>query len=453
MFNQLTERLESAFKRLRGMGKITESNIEETLKDIRIALLEADVALPAITQIIDDLKEKALGEVVLRSLTPGQTLVKIVNDILIRIMGEYNDSLNLKAQSPAVILVAGLQGSGKTTTVAKLAKWLQKTENSQIIVASCDVYRPAAIEQLQRLASSIDIDFFPSHANDDPVTIAKQALKTAKQRNKDILILDTAGRLHIDADMMAEIQAIHEAVEPIETLFIVDSMTGQDAANTAKAFNNALPLTGVILSKTDGDSRGGAALSIRHITGKPIKFLGTGEKTDALEPFHPDRLASRILGMGDIVSLVEQAQASIDLAKAEKTRKKLTQGLRFDLQDYLEQLEQLDKMGGMANLLSKLPMAGKLPAHLGNQMNDDKSKYLQAMIKSMTPKERRFPATIKGSRKVRIAKGSGTSIQDVNRLLKQFEQMEKMMKKISRVGMNKMMEQMQKIMPHGGQFP
>lgn len=453
MFDSLTERLDGAFQRLRGIGKITENNIQDTLREIRVALLEADVALPVAKAIITEVQMEAMGEKVIKSLTPGQVLTSIVNDALTRAMGEFNDNLNLAAQPPAVILMAGLQGSGKTTTVAKLAKWLKETQQKQVMVASCDVYRPAAIEQLQRLADDIQVSCHPSHAGDDPIAIAKQALKAAKQQNQEVLIIDTAGRLHIDGDMMAEIQAIHKAIDPIETLFVVDSMTGQDAANTAKAFDEALPLTGVILSKTDGDSRGGAALSVRYITGKPIKFLGTGEKTDALEAFHPDRMASRILGMGDIVSLVEQAHEKVDQEKAEKIAKKIKKGRGFDLQDFLDQLHQMRNMGGISSLMSKLPGMGQMPAAMKNKVSDDMFKSFEAIINSMTHQERRFPAIIKGSRKNRIARGSGKEIAEVNRLLKQFTQMQKMMKKMAGGGMAKMMQKMQSMMPPGGMPP
>lgn len=450
-FNNLSERLNKVIKNLTGQGRLTEANIKETMRDIRIALLEADVSLPVAKAFITDVEAKALGTDVMESLTPGQMLIKIVHDELVRIMGEYNEALNLNAQAPAVILMSGLQGSGKTTTSAKLARLLQTTHGKTVLVASADVYRPAAIEQLQTLAKEIGAEFFPSSPTDDPVTIAKNAIIAAKNKVIDVVIIDTAGRLHIDEEMMGEIKRIHAAINPVETLFVVDSMTGQDAANTAKAFNDALPLTGVILTKTDGDARGGAALSIRHITGKPIKFLGIGEKIDALEPFYPDRLASRILGMGDILSLVEEAERKIDKSQAEKLVNKIKKGKAFDLADFLAQLEQINNMGGVMGIMSKLPGVNNLPSAVKDQFNDKKLVQIKAMINSMTPKERRFPDSIRNSQKRRIAGGSGTTIQAINQLLKQFLQMQKMMKKMSKKGgMMKMMRGMQGKMPFGG---
>ena len=448
MFESLSERLTSTFNRLKGIGKITEANIQEASRDIRMALLEADVALPVVKAIIEQVKEKAMGEEVLNSLSPGQVLTKAVNDVLTSIMGEENNSLDLQATPPVVILMAGLQGSGKTTTVAKLANKLKAEK--KVMVVSTDVYRPAAIEQLQRLADDIGVMCHPSHSGDDPIKIAKAALQSAKQQVKDVLIIDTAGRLHIDSEMMSEIKQLHKTINPTETLFVVDSMTGQDAANTAKAFDDALPLTGIILTKTDGDARGGAALSVRHITGKPIKFLGVGEKIDALEAFHPDRMASRILGMGDIVSLVEEVQTKVDQKKAEKVAKKLKKGGGFDLQDFLEQLQQMQNMGGMAKLMDKMPGMGKMAGAMKNQVSDKTFKRFEAIIQSMTMQEKRFPGIIKGSRKQRIAKGSGVEIPEVNRLIKQFTQMQKMMKKFAKGGMSKMMKKMQGMMPPGG---
>lgn len=448
MFDSLSERLGSTLKKLRGQGRITEDNIKDTLREVRMALLEADVALPVVREFIERVKERALGQDVMRSLTPGQALVKVVNDELTAVMGEANSALNLNAQPPAVILMAGLQGAGKTTSVAKLARWLKERERKSVMVASTDVYRPAAIDQLQTLAGEVEAKFFPSQSDQNPVDIAKNAIEQAKRDYVDVVIIDTAGRLHIDDDMMTEIKQIHAAINPIETLFTVDSMTGQDAANTAKAFNDALPLTGVILTKTDGDARGGAALSIRHITGKPIKFMGIGEKTAALEPFHPDRVVSRILGMGDVLSLVEEAQRKMDVDSAEKLAKKLKKGKSFDLDDFREQLQQMSKMGGIGSMLDKLPGMANIPEAAKNQVNDKELVKLEAIINSMTPKERRRPDIIKGSRKKRIAAGSGTQIQDVNRLLKQFAQMQKMMKKMgSKGGMAKLMRGM------GGKFP
>ncbi len=448
MFDSLSERLGSTLKSLRGQGRITEDNVKDTLREVRMALLEADVALPVVREFINRVKERAMGQDVLRSLTPGQALVKVVNDELVAVMGEANPGLNLNTQPPAVILMAGLQGAGKTTSVAKLARWLKERDRKSVMVASTDIYRPAAIDQLQTLAGEVDARFFPSQSDQNPVDIAKNAIEQAKRDYVDVVIIDTAGRLHIDDDMMTEIKQIHAAINPVETLFTVDSMTGQDAANTAKAFNDALPLTGVILTKADGDARGGAALSIRHITGKPIKFMGVGEKTAALEPFHPDRVVSRILGMGDVLSLVEDAQRKMDVDSAEKLAKKLKKGKGFDLDDFREQLQQMSKMGGIGSMLDKLPGMANIPDAAKSQVNDKELGKLEAIINSMTPKERRRPDIIKGSRKKRIAAGSGTQIQDVNRLLKQFTQMQKMMKKMgSKGGMAKLMRGM------GGKFP
>ncbi|HEC17352.1 MAG TPA: signal recognition particle protein [Sedimenticola sp.] len=452
MFDNLTDRLGKTLNNLRGRGRLTEDNIKDSLREVRMALLEADVALPVVRRFMEAVREKALGEEVLKSLTPGQVLVKIVNDELVRLMGEANESLDLAAQPPAVILMAGLQGSGKTTSVAKLARWLKESQKKSVMVVSCDVYRPAAIEQLKTLAAEVGADFFPSTPKQRPLSIARDAVKLARKQFKDVLIVDTAGRLHVDEQMMAEIKELHAALKPVETLFTVDSMTGQDAANTAKAFDEALPLTGVILTKTDGDARGGAALSIREITGKPIKFLGVGEKTTALEPFHPERVASRILGMGDVLSLVEEVQAKVDHTKAEKLARKIKKGKGFDLADFREQLEQMSNMGGMASLMEKLPGMGEVPDHVKNQVNDKEMGKLVAIINSMTPHERSFPAVIKGSRKRRIAAGSGTRVQDINKLLKQFAQMQKMMKKMKGGGMARMMRGMKGRMPPGMPF-
>lgn len=454
MFDSLSERLGGTLQKLRGQGRITEDNVKDTLREVRMALLEADVALAVVREFIDKVKQRAMGQDVLRSLTPGQALVKVVNDELVAVMGEANESLSLNAQPPAVILMAGLQGAGKTTSVAKLARWLKERESKSVMVASADVYRPAAIEQLKTLADEVDAQFFPSQADQDPVEIAKAAIAQAKLQFVDVVIIDTAGRLHIDDDMMAEIKQIHAAINPIETLFTVDSMTGQDAANTAKAFNDALPLTGVILTKTDGDARGGAALSIRHITGKPIKFMGVGEKTAALEPFHPDRVVSRILGMGDVLSLVEDAQRKMDKGAADKLASKLKKGKGFDLDDFRDQLRQMGNMGGMSSMLEKMPGMANIPAAAKQQVNDKELNKLEAIINSMTKKERKRPEIIKGSRKKRIAAGSGTQIQDVNRLLKQFAQMQKMMKKMSsKGGMAKMMRGLGGKLPMGGGLP
>ena len=453
MFDNLTERLGKVLNNLRGQGRLTEENIKDTMREVRMALLEADVALPVVRAFVDQVKDKAMGEQVMKSLTPGQTLIKIVNDELVKVMGEANESLDLAAQPPAVILMAGLQGSGKTTSVAKLSRWLQERVKKKVMVVSCDVYRPAAIDQLRTLAAEVKAEFFPSSPDQEPVQIAQDALTRAKKSFTDVLIVDTAGRLHVDEQMMEEIKLLHHAIKPVETLFVVDSMTGQDAANTAKAFNEALPLTGVILTKADGDARGGAALSIRQITGKPIKFIGMGEKTDALEPFHPDRVASRILGMGDVLSLVEEVTRKVDRDKAEKLAKKLQKGKDFDLEDFKEQMLQMANMGGMRSLLDKLPGMGELPEQVKNQVNDKEMGRLIAIINSMTPHERRFPAVIKGSRKRRIAAGSGTQVQDVNKLLKQFTQMQKMMKKMKGGGMKKMMRTLGGRFPGGGMPP
>lgn len=432
MFDNLTERFTQSLKKIRGHGRLTETNIQDTLREVRTALLEADVALPVVKEFIEQVKERALGQEVQSSLTPGQAFIKIVNEALTEVMGSAHEKLNLATQPPAVILMAGLQGAGKTTTVAKLARWLKENERRSVVVASVDVYRPAAIEQLQTLASEIGTDFFPSDVAQEPIDIAKAALSYARKKYKDILILDTAGRLHIDEGMMQEIKELHAAVNPIETLFVVDSMTGQDAANTAKAFGEALPLTGVILTKTDGDARGGAALSVRYITGKPIKFLGVGEKTAALERFHPDRIASRILGMGDVLSLIEEVERKIDKDKAEKLVKKIQKGKAFDLNDYLDQLQQIKSMGGMVAMIDKLPGMSNVPQQIKEKINDREWMQQIVIIHSMTKQERTFPDLINTARKQRIAKGSGTDIQEVNTLLKNYEQMQRMMKKFKR---------------------
>jgi signal recognition particle subunit SRP54 len=454
MFDSLSERLAGTLQKIRGQGRITEDNVKETLREVRMALLEADVALPVVREFVASVKERAMGQEVITSLTPGQALVKVVNDELVAVMGEANESLNLSTQPPAVIMMAGLQGAGKTTSVAKLSRWLKERERKSVMVVSADVYRPAAIEQLKTLANEVQVEFFPSSADQDPVDIATGAIEQAKKQFIDVVIVDTAGRLHVDNDMMDEIKRLHAAINPIETLFTVDSMTGQDAANTAKAFNDALPLTGVILTKTDGDARGGAALSIRHITGKPIKFMGVGEKTAALEPFHPDRVVSRILGMGDVLSLVEEATHKMDKKAADKLASKLKKGKGFDLEDFRDQLRQMNNMGGISSMLEKMPGMSNIPAAAKNQVNDKELGKLEAIINSMTAKERQRPDIIKGSRKKRIAAGSGTQIQDVNRLLKQFTQMQKMMKKMtSKGGLAKMMRGMGmggKLPPMGG---
>ncbi len=451
MFDNLTERLTHTLKKIKGQGRLTEANIEETLREVRVALLEADVALPVVKDFIEQVKTRALGQTVQTSLSPGQSFIKIVNEELVSVMGNAHEKINLQTQPPAVILMAGLQGAGKTTTVAKLAKWLKENERRSVVVASADVYRPAAIEQLQTLAGEVGADFFPSDPSQSPVDIALGALEYARKRYKDVLILDTAGRLAIDAAMMEEIKTLHATIKPIETLFVVDAMTGQDAANTAKAFGDALPLTGVVLTKTDGDARGGAALSVRHITGKPIKFIGVGEKTAALERFHPDRIASRILGMGDVLSLIEQAERTIDKAKAEKLAKKIEKGKGFNLNDYYDQLQQLKNMGGLTAMMDKLPGVGNIPQHVKEKVNDNEWMQQIVMIDSMTKKERSNPDLINNSRKQRIASGSGRDLQDVNKMLKQFDQMQKMMKKFKKGNLMNMMRGLRGQM--AGQMP
>ncbi len=451
MFENLTDRLSDSLRKVTGQAKLTEENIKDTLREVRMALLEADVALPVVKDFVSQVKARAVGQEVVRSLSPGQAFVKVVNAELVRVMGEQSSGLELNAQPPAVILMAGLQGAGKTTSVAKLSRYLIEREKKKVMVVSADVYRPAAIKQLETLASEVGAMFFPSSIEQKPVDIANAAIAEAKRRFADVLIVDTAGRLAIDEQMMAEIKAVHAAITPAETLFVVDSMTGQDAANTAKAFNDALPLTGVVLTKTDGDARGGAALSVRAITGKPIKFMGVGEKTDALEPFHPDRVASRILGMGDILSLIEDAERKLDKKKAEKLTRKIKKGKSFDLEDFRDQLLQMKNMGGVAGLLDKLPGMGQMAQAAQQQVNDKSLGQMEAIISSMTPQERRYPDVINNSRKRRIAGGSGTQIQDVNRLIKQHKQMQKMMKKFSKKGgMMNMMRGMKGMMPPGG---
>ncbi|GHE81677.1 signal recognition particle protein [Thalassotalea profundi] len=451
MFENLSDRLTKTLKNISGRGRLTEDNIKETLREVRMALLEADVALPVIREFIAKVKESAVGQDVSKSLTPGQVFVKIVQKELEAAMGEVNEALDLKATPPAVVLMAGLQGAGKTTSVAKLSKYLKEREKKKVLVVSADVYRPAAIKQLETLAKEVDVEFFPSDINQKPIDIVTSAIAHAKKQFFDVLIVDTAGRLHVDSDMMGEIQQLHAAINPVETLFTVDAMTGQDAANTAKAFNDALPLTGIILTKTDGDARGGAALSIRHLTGKPIKFMGVGEKIEALEPFHPDRIASRILGMGDVLSLIEEVEQKVDRKKAAQLANKVKSGKGFDLEDFRDQLVQMKSMGGMMGMMDKLPGMGNMSDKIKDQMGDKVTIQMEAIINSMTKGERQRPDIIKGSRKRRIAAGSGTQIQDVNKLLKQFTQMQKMMKKMSaKGGMQKMMRSMKGMMPPGG---
>ncbi len=448
MFDNLTKRLSDTVGKLRGQARLTEDNIQETLREVRMALLEADVALPVVKSFIERVRTSAVGKEVVENITPGQAFIKVVQDELVHLMGDTNEGLHLNAQPPAIILVAGLQGAGKTTTIAKLAKRISDSEKKKISVVSCDVYRPAAIKQLETLASQVGVHFIPSDIEQAPLDIAKNAISYAESNHVDILFVDTAGRLHVDSEMMAEIKALHEVINPVETLFVVDSMSGQDAALSAQAFNEALPLTGVILTKTDGDARGGAALSVREITGKPIKFLGTGEKVDGLEPFHPDRVASRILGMGDVVSLVEEAQQKVDHKEADRLAKKLKSGKGFSLNDLRSQLVQMQNMGGVNSLIDKLPGAGNMSGAMKSQASDKSVVHMVAMIDSMTRKERRFPDIIKATRKQRIAAGSGMQVQDVNRLLKQYTQMRKMMKKFTKKGgMKNMMRAMQGKMP------
>jgi signal recognition particle subunit SRP54 len=439
MFDNLTNRLSSTLKNLKGQGRLTEDNIKDTLREVRMALLEADVALPVVTDFIEQVRQGALGQQVQTSLTPGQAMVKLVQAELVKVMGVANEDINLRAVPPAVILMAGLQGAGKTTTVAKLGRWLKVNKKKKVGVVSADIYRPAAIKQLQMLANDVELVFFESDVSQKPVDIALAAIDAAKRKFLDVVIVDTAGRLHIDDEMMSEIKELHAAIKPIETLFVVDSMTGQDAAITAKAFNDALPLTGIILTKADGDARGGAALSIRHITGKPIKFIGMGEKTDALEPFHPDRIASRILGMGDMLSLIETIEQKVDKEKAEKFAKKIKKGEAFDMNDFREQLQQMEDMGGISTMLDKLPGMNNISQEVRDKVNDKALARQIAIINSMTLQERKFPELIKGSRKKRIADGCGQELSDVNRLLQQHTMMKKMMKKMKAGNMANMM--------------
>lgn len=448
MLDNLTQRLARVVKTLRGEARLTEANITDALREVRMALLEADVALPVIKDFIAKVKEKAVGQEVMQSLTPGQALVGVVHAELTALMGGANAVLNLSTQPPAVVLMAGLQGAGKTTTVGKLGKLMKESQKKKVLVVSCDVYRPAAIEQLKTVAQQAGVDFFPSAASDKPEAIALAAVDWARKHYYDILFIDTAGRLAIDEAMMDEIKRLHAAVMPIETLFVVDAMLGQDAVNTARAFNEALPLTGIVLTKLDGDARGGAALSVRHVTGKPIKFVGMGEKLAGLEAFHPERMASRVLGMGDVLSLIEEARKGIDEEKAVEFAKKLKSGKGFDLTDFKEQIGQMRKMGGISSLIDKLPAqfaqaAAQMPAGA-----DDKAvRRIEGIINSMTPEERAKPELLKASRKRRIATGAGVQVQDVNRLLSQFEQTQKMMKQFSKGGMGKLMRGMKGMMP------
>lgn len=443
MFEQLSDKLKSTFRNLSGRGRLTEDNITEAMREVRIALLEADVSLEVARNFVARVRERSVGREVLGSLTPGQAVIRVVQEELESLMGGANDALDLAAQPPAVVLVAGLQGSGKTTTVGKLAKRLIEREGKSLMVVSADIYRPAAIRQLETIAGQVDAVFYPSDVSQSAVEIVRGALAQAKRSGVDVLIVDTAGRLHVDDDLMEEVKQVHAAIDPVETLFVVDAMTGQDAVNSARAFDGVLPLTGVILTKTDGDARGGAALSVRAVTGKPIKFLGVGEGMDALEAFHPDRIASRILGMGDVLSLVEEAERKVDRQKAERLAKKLVKGREFDLEDFREQMVQMENMGGMAGMLDKLPGMDRIPQKALDRVGDRQTRQTIAIINAMTPHERRFPAVLRGSRKKRIAAGSGTQVQDVNRLLKQFMQMQKMMKRMKKKGgMRSLMQQM-----------
>jgi signal recognition particle subunit SRP54 len=454
MFENLSERLTQTLRGISGKARLTEENVSAALRDVRMALLEADVALTVVKDFIEQVKLRALGQTVSTALNPGEAFVKIVHDELVHMMGDANDALNLATKPPAVVLMAGLQGAGKTTTVAKLALFLKERERKKVAVVSVDVYRPAAIDQLETLASEVSAIFIASSRDQSPLEIAQRAVREARTQFADVLLVDTAGRLAIDDDMMAEIKLLQEQLEPIETLFVVDAMTGQDAAITAKAFNDTLELTGVVLAKADGDARGGAALSVRAITGKPIKFIGMGEKVDALEAFHPDRLASRILGMGDMLTLIEEAERKVDKKKAEKLARKIQRGKKFDLEDFRDQLQQMTNMGGIGNMLDKVPGMSQLPAAAKARVDDGAFQKMEVIIDSMTAQERRFPDVINGSRKQRIAKGSGTLVPDVNRMLKQHKQMQKMMKKVTRKGgMQKMMRGLQGMRPPAGMPP
>ena len=454
MLDNLTNRFSKVFKNIRGQAKLTEDNIKEALREVRLALLEADVALPVVKEFVNNVKEKALGQEVTGSLTPDQAFIGVVNQALIELMGKENSSLDLAAVPPAVVLMAGLQGAGKTTTVGKLARLLKNEQKKKVLVVSADVYRPAAIEQLRLLAEQVGIDFFPSDSNQNPVEIATSAIDYAKKHFYDVLMVDTAGRLAIDEEMMNEIKALHAAVNPVETLFVVDAMLGQDAVNTAQAFNEALPLTGVILTKMDGDSRGGAALSVRHVTGKPIKFIGIGEKITGLEPFYPDRIASRILGMGDVLSLIEDVQKGIDEEAAAKMAKKLQKGKGFDLNDFKEQIQQMRNMGGLESLMSKMPgELGQISKQIPEGTAEKAMGKVEAIINSMTPKERANPTLLKASRKRRIAAGAGTSVEEVNKMLKQFEQSQQVMKMFSGKGLGKLMRMAKGMKGMKGMFP
>lgn len=447
MLDNLSNRLAAVMKNLRGHARLSEDNIQDAMREVRMALLEADVALPVVKAFIQDVKARAVGEEVMGSLTPGQAVIGVVHDELKKLMGQENDALNLNAVPPAIVLMAGLQGAGKTTTTGKLARRLKEDLRKKVLVVSVDVYRPAAIDQLKTLATQVGVEWFPSDPTQAPLDIARAAVDYARRHFCDVLIVDTAGRLAIDEAMMAEIKALHAALNPVETLFVVDAMQGQDAVNTAKAFNEALPLTGIILTKLDGDARGGAALSVRHVTGKPIKFIGVGEKVTGLEPFHPERMASRILGMGDVLSLIEEVQKTVDVEEAQALAKKMKSGKGFDLEDFKSQLQQMKKMGGMGALMDKLPGMGQMAQAAQGPEADKAMRRIEGIINSMTPQERRKPDLLKASRKRRIAAGSGVSVQEVNRLLKQFEEMQKMMKQFSGKNLFKLMKGMKGMMP------
>jgi signal recognition particle subunit SRP54 len=453
MFDSLSDRISNSLRSVVGKARLTDKNIQDTLREVRKALLEADVALPVVKAFVEQVRKRALGHEVSRALNPGQQFLKIVEAELTSVMGEANEGLNLAVKPPAVVLMAGLQGAGKTTSVAKLARFLKERQKKKVLVVSADVYRPAAMEQLATLAKEIDVECYPSDPSQKPVDIAESAVAHARRKFLDVVIVDTAGRLHIDQELMGEIRDLHKALNPAETLFVIDAMIGQDAVNTAKAFDEALPLTGVILTKADGDARGGAALSVRHVTGKPIKFLGVGEKVDALEPFHPNRLAGRILGMGDMLSLIEEAERKIDREKAEKLVSKVKKGKKFDLEDLRDQLQQMQSMGGMGSMLEKLPGMGNVSQLMEQADMGKQFKRMEAVINSMTPAERRNPDILNGSRKRRITQGSGTDVQDLNRLLKQHKQMAKMMKKMKGGGMQKMMRGLEGMMGGGGGLP
>ncbi len=447
MLDNLTNRLSKVIKTLRGEARLTESNVADALREVRMALLEADVALPVVKDFIAAVRQKAMGEEVIGSLTPGQALVGVVQRELAALMGGENAALNLAVTPPAVVLMAGLQGSGKTTTSGKLAKLLAEQKKKPLL-ASCDVYRPAAIEQLRTIARQVEVDFFESTPGQKPLDIALAALDYAKKHYNDVLIVDTAGRLAIDAVMMQEIAELHAALRPVETLFVVDAMQGQDAVNVAKAFSDALPLTGVVLTKLDGDARGGAALSVRHVTGKPIKFAGVGEKLAALEAFHPERMAARILGMGDVLSLVEEARKSVDVEEAQKLADKIKRGKSFDLEDFKQQIGQMRKMGGLSSMIDKLPAQFAQAAQAQSaDMGEKQMRRIEGIINSMTRQERTHPELMKASRKRRVAAGAGVQVQEVNRLLAQFEQMQKMMKQMQKGGMAKLMRGMKGMMP------